>query len=485
MLTNPPSHTPLSSTLLRGSVLMNPPHPTPHPPARRAVLVAGSRGYSNYRHHADLCHAYQLLSGAGVDPAHIITFLFDDVAKDPANPFPGQLFNKPAAGEGVDVYAGCKKSYTGVSATAANLLAVLTGNASQVRGGSGEVLLSSPSSNVFFSFFDHGGAGLVAMPVGPYLYADDLLAAFARMGSSPRLFRRLVVYMEACESGSMFVDLPTDTNIFAVSAAAVDEPSYGTYCPPDDDSVNGTSLGTCLGDLYSVSWLEDTEKYLHNRTSSSSSSRSLRAAASASESLEQQYETVRNETVLSHVMQWGDQSWTGEDIADFQSGGSAAAPGPGLSRPRGTASSAFPSPFPSLPAHLRSPTSSRFATLLSLRARAAKGSASAQAELALELRAASVASRAFGALAADLLGDAPDANPVHGPLGRITQWPCYKAAVQAAEGEGACGRFTDLTLMYARTLARVCEAVGPALGAEAVAARVRGHCEAAVAETAA
>lgn len=26
-----------------------------------AVLVAGSKGYFNYRHHADVCHAYHLL----------------------------------------------------------------------------------------------------------------------------------------------------------------------------------------------------------------------------------------------------------------------------------------------------------------------------------------------------------------------------------------------------------------------------------------
>lgn len=32
----------------------------------------------------------------------------------------------------------------------------------------------------------------------------------------------------------------------------------GTYCPPQD-SVNGKQLNSCLGDLYSVNWMEDAD----------------------------------------------------------------------------------------------------------------------------------------------------------------------------------------------------------------------------------
>lgn len=35
-----------------------------------------------------------------------------------------------------------------------------------------------------------------------------------------------------------------------------DESSWGTYCPPDD-MVDGVAVGSCLGDLYSVNWMED------------------------------------------------------------------------------------------------------------------------------------------------------------------------------------------------------------------------------------
>jgi legumain len=68
----------------------------------------------------------------------------------------------------------------------------------------------------------------------------------------------LVFYLEACESGSMFQNLPKDIKIFATSAASPDESSWGTYCSPDD-KVGGKAIGSCLGDLYSVNWMEDSD----------------------------------------------------------------------------------------------------------------------------------------------------------------------------------------------------------------------------------
>ena len=51
-------------------------------------------------------------------------------------------------------------------------------------------------------------------------------------------YNKLVFYLETCESGSMFVNLPTNHRIYALSAANPFESSWGTYCPPDD-IVNG------------------------------------------------------------------------------------------------------------------------------------------------------------------------------------------------------------------------------------------------------
>lgn len=66
-----------------------------------------------------------------------------------------------------------------------------------------------------------------------------------------------VIYVEACESGSIFQGLLSDSlNIYATTASNAQESSWGTYCPgmapaPPEE------FNTCLGDLYSVAFLEN------------------------------------------------------------------------------------------------------------------------------------------------------------------------------------------------------------------------------------
>lgn len=63
--------------------------------------------------------------------------------------------------------------------------------------------------------------------------------------------------MEACESGSIFEGLlPTGLNIYATTASNAEESSWGTYCPGEHPSPP-PEYETCLGDLYSVAWMED------------------------------------------------------------------------------------------------------------------------------------------------------------------------------------------------------------------------------------
>jgi legumain len=87
-------------------------------------------------------------------------------------PHRGKLFNKPTkrGTPGVDVYDGCNVDYRGNQATAKTVINVLKGDSAALNGG--KVLKSDENSKVFFYFADHGAPGLVAMPVGGYLYAD-------------------------------------------------------------------------------------------------------------------------------------------------------------------------------------------------------------------------------------------------------------------------------------------------------------------------
>lgn len=258
--------------------------------ANYAVITAGSNGYSNYRHQADACHAYQVIRAKGIPAENIILMMYDDVASSLSNPFPGKLFNKPSDGEGYDVYAGCEIDYRGEDVTPDNFIAVLTGSAS------GKKLESTEEDNVFIYFVDHGAPGLIAFPSSE-MHATELQKVLQQM-SDAKMFKKLVFYLETCESGSMFEDMNIP-NVYAVSAANPTEPSWGTYCG-SDAKVNGVDINSCLGDLFSVSWIEDSE-----------------ASDITVESLDDQFTTLVTKVTQSHPSQWSDTSFTSDHVSDF------------------------------------------------------------------------------------------------------------------------------------------------------------------------
>jgi legumain len=231
------------------------------------------------------------MKGGGLKDENIIVFMYDDIAHNEGNPRHGVIINHPQGG---DVYAGVPKDYVGEAVTVGNFLAVLLGDKTTLTGGSGKVVDSGPNDHIFVFYSDHGGPGVLGMPTYPYLYADDLVDTLKKkhaMGT----YKSMVFYLEACESGSIFEGLlPENINIYATAASNAMENSWGTYCPGQYPSPP-PEYWTCLGDLYSVSWMEDSD--VHN----------LRT-----ESLKQQYELVKTRTSAhktyyqgSHVMQYG------------------------------------------------------------------------------------------------------------------------------------------------------------------------------------
>jgi legumain len=266
-----------------------------------AVLLAGSRTYGNYRHQSDTCHAYKIVNKFGIADDHVIVMQYDDIAQDPSNPFKGQIFNKPTAvgTPGVDVYKGCKKDYTGAAVTPEMFVAVMTGD--DKKTGGRPVLKSGAGDRVFIFFTDHGGTGIIAFPDGSLMSSTTLISAIKTMYAS-KMYSHLVFYMEACESGSMFEGLlSSNIGVYVTTASNAVESSWGTYCPPDD-MVNGKAINSCLGDLYSINWMENAD--LDGPT----------------ETLQAQFLDVRTKTTQSHVMQYGDLTWTSEPIGNYLGG---------------------------------------------------------------------------------------------------------------------------------------------------------------------
>ncbi|XP_050229524.2 vacuolar-processing enzyme [Mercurialis annua] len=271
---------------------------------RWAVLVAGSKGFENYRHQADVCHAYQLLRKGGLKEENIIVFMYDDIANNSLNPRPGVIINHP---QGEDVYAGVPKDYTGEHVNAKNLYAALLGDRNAVEGGSGKVVDSKPNDRIFLYYSDHGGPGVLGMPNLPYLYAVDFVEILKKKHAAGG-YKEMVIYIEACESGSIFEGImPKDLNIYVTTASNAEENSWGAYCP-EMDPPPPPEFDTCLGDLYSVAWMEDSET--HNRKN---------------ETVQQQYSSVKDRTsnhntylAGSHVMQYGNRSISTEKLHLYQ-----------------------------------------------------------------------------------------------------------------------------------------------------------------------
>nr|QPP18928.1 legumain [Dermanyssus gallinae] len=256
-----------------------------------ALLVAGSKYYINYRHQADICHAYQVLHRHGVPDERIVVMMYDDIAHSDSNPSPGVLINHP---NGSNVYEGVIKDYTGDEVSPQNFLKVLRGDKEAMHGiGSGKVIDSKPEDRIFVYFADHGAPNLILFPTDAYLHGKDLVDTLKEMHANDR-FSKLVFYLEACESGSMFSEiLPANINVFATTAASPTESS--TACYWDEFRQ------TYLGDVYSVKWIEDSD-----------------AEDLLKETLQTQYQIVKRETKTSAVEEYGDLSIGKMTLSKFQ-----------------------------------------------------------------------------------------------------------------------------------------------------------------------
>ncbi|XP_075231671.1 legumain-like [Lycorma delicatula] len=254
-----------------------------------AVLIAGSTEWENYRHQADVCHAYHIVRRHGIPRENIITMMYDDIARNERNPFPGKIFNKPG---GPNVYKGVHIDYRGKDVSVQNFLNVLLGNAEGMKGiGSGKVLKSGPNDHVFIYFTDHGDVGLIQLPDWFITY-HQLLKALENM-KNKNMYRKLLFFMEACHSGSMFQQLPKNISIYATTAADAHQSSYSIYC--EEKNL------PCLGDQYSISWMESINYNDINYMT-----------------LDHQFEIVKKLTfTTSTVQKFGDYNIGSMTVADF------------------------------------------------------------------------------------------------------------------------------------------------------------------------
>jgi legumain len=203
--------------------------------------MAGSKGYNNYRHQADIFNIYSILRRRGFPKENIITLAYNDIVNHRKNPYPGQVF---ASRKHVNVYPGRENiDYVGKDASAANFLRVLTGDSHN-----GRALQSTENDDVFVFYDDHGAPGILCVPAnnGPELYADSIYATIKEM-KEKKMFKRLFFVIEACYSGSVGFNI-TEPGVYVLTAAGPQQSSYSAQW--DDD------LGTFVTNEFTQNFLK-------------------------------------------------------------------------------------------------------------------------------------------------------------------------------------------------------------------------------------
>jgi legumain len=243
------------------------------------------------------------------------------------------------------------------------------------------------------------------------------------------MYKELVFYLEACESGSMFENiLPEGISVYATTASNSQEPSWGTYCGADA-MVDGKDVGSCLGDLYAVSWMEDSDV----------------VDTFAKETLDEQLAAVTTATNLSHVMGFGDTTMGSENIKDYQG---LKQEGRGLRKP------SHPLPKGAYEEHSRdSVVDSRDNQLHYLMHQYLKtGCPMVAEELKAEIDAREEADARFESIAAAVAGSEFEMMAVPS----LSEFECHREAHEAVFAQ--CGGYTDYSLKYARSIVNLCEA---------------------------
>ena len=274
-----------------------------------AILACGSSGYVNYRHQADVFHVYQSLIKRGFSKNHIILFAFDDIAYNPKNPFPGEIYNRP---DGPNVYEGVIIDYSYNDVNPETYLSVLKGDTQ--KGKLEKVLNSTENDNIFMYFSDHGVAGAIVFPNNKFLYADELEEAFKVM-KSKKMYKNIIFCLESCYSGSMFNNINPDLNVYSITAASPSEKSLATYCYPQD-LVKGHEMHTCLSNEFTSNWLDDSDnRLIFNKNTFNKFMNNINDEYTSHE----QYIYVKDLTKNSNVQEYGNLLIGNLPITHFQS----------------------------------------------------------------------------------------------------------------------------------------------------------------------
>lgn len=192
-----------------------------YPPHRgnKALLVASSKGWQNYRHQADVLAIYQLLKRYGYDDDSIILIAEDDLAFNSSNPEPGVMRITP---EGANVYVGVKIDYRMSQLMPEDILRILRGEKNDRLPA---VIDSNENDNLFIFWSGHGVPGALCWNDMENAITGTMLAATFSQMKAAHSYRKMLTMVEACYSGSVMEQCSGIPGMLSITAANGDETS--------------------------------------------------------------------------------------------------------------------------------------------------------------------------------------------------------------------------------------------------------------------
>lgn len=185
----------------------------------KALLVASSTGWSNYRHQADVLAIYQLLKLYGYNDDSIILIVEDDIANNPSNPNPGVIRVTPG---GDNVYRDVKIDYLTSDLDSEDILNILKGKNTYRTP---TVIESTENDNIFIFWSGHGTTGAICYNEEQYALTGSNLSAALRQMAEEKRYRKLLMMVEACFSGGVLEQCVGIPGMLFITAANGDETS--------------------------------------------------------------------------------------------------------------------------------------------------------------------------------------------------------------------------------------------------------------------
>ncbi len=178
-----------------------------------ALLVAGSNGWNNYRHQADVLQMYQILRKQGYDDDHIVLIMEDDIANNASNPQMGTVQVRP---NGDNLYQNLVIDYHTSQLEPSDIKHILCGEQSEKLPA---VIHADKDDNVLVFWSGHGTPGQMVWLDQEEGFTTQLAKETFEAMHQGEKYRKLLCLTEACYSGSVMSAAEGIPGILAITAA--------------------------------------------------------------------------------------------------------------------------------------------------------------------------------------------------------------------------------------------------------------------------